>query len=137
MAESKYYTDMMNDLRPSYRPPNRRDLADKLLDREYEKVETAVSNKLSDKNLTLTMCIDGWTSVTSKPITAVNLKTDDTSFLITAKDAGDKTKTSEYCLEELKAANKIIKDKYKRKVSTSLSLMTMPLQHRFHLNQYS
>ena len=60
--------------------------------------------------------VDGWTSVNSKPISAVPVQADQTPYLVSAKDAGSQTKDADFCVNEEKEAYKKIKEKYGKEV---------------------
>ncbi len=68
-AESKYFKSLMNQLRPSYTPPNRKRLAGDLLDTVYKEVTDEIIEKLAYTE-TITISQDGWSNTQNDPIIA-------------------------------------------------------------------
>lgn len=82
-AEDKYFKELMNIARPGYHTPSRKDLAGRLLDEVYDDVETCLKEHLHEPNSTLTLCMDGWSSVRNDPILASSVHTGHSTFLLT------------------------------------------------------
>lgn len=74
-AEQKYFKEMMNILRPGCSTPSRKHLAGHLLDEVYSDVDNSLKEQLSSANCTLTLCMDGWSSVKNDPILASSVHT--------------------------------------------------------------
>lgn len=60
VADSKNSKNFVNALRPAYSPPNRRQLASKLLDKTYETIEKRNTELITKMNKRVTLLVDGW-----------------------------------------------------------------------------
>ena len=117
VANNEHFLNLINLLRPGYKPPCDKDLSNKLLEEVHSEVEKKIENEVKKDNATLNFNVDGWTSVNSKPISAVTVQVDQTPYLVSAKDAGSQTKDADFCVNEVREAHKKVKEKYGKEVS--------------------
>ena len=82
----------MNTARPGYSPPTRKNLGGELLDQVHEEVEESLYSQLNDCDCTLTLFMDGWSSVKNDPILASSVHTGKGTFLLQAMDSGAEKK---------------------------------------------
>lgn len=115
-VDGKYFKELMNIARPGYSPPTRKDLVGPLLDEIHEEVEESLNSQLSDSDCTLTLCMDGWSSVKNDPILASSVHTGKNTFLLQAMDSGAEKKTAEYCTTFVSSSVQEIKTKYNKHV---------------------
>lgn len=97
---------LMEILRPGYKPPNRKQIAGKLLDEVYNSTQEAVKNEL--KNKVVNLAIDGWSNVRQDSIVCVCV-TDvltDSTHLIDTIDTGAESHTADYLVKVTTAAIK-------------------------------
>lgn len=116
--ESTAFINMINYLRPGYKPPSRKALSSTLLETVYDEVETSLQTELKSMSDTvgLTLCQDGWSSLHSDPIIASSIHVGKNTFLLSSKDCGVEKKTAEYCFEEAVESINICKEKYDKDV---------------------
>lgn len=97
--ESKSFINMVQTLRPGYKPPNRQQLASSLLDRVYNNIEKLLQNDIMDENneMAITLLQDGWSSVRNDPIIASSIHSGTDVYLLSTKDCGSEKKTAEFC----------------------------------------
>lgn len=60
VADSIFFEKFVKALRPAYKPPNRRQLATKLLDQSHEKMEKRNVEMIKQMDNKVTLLIDGW-----------------------------------------------------------------------------
>lgn len=90
---------MIKRLRPGYKPPNRKQVADELLDAVYNEKWYEVKQSLTGKSVC--MALDGWSNVHNDPILCVSVSDilDGCTHLTETIDTEDKGHTSDYLLE--------------------------------------
>lgn len=90
---------MIKRLRPGYKPPNRKQVADELLDAVYNDKWCEVKQFLTGKSVC--MALDGWSNVHNEPILCVSVTDilDGCTQLTETIDTEDKSHTSDYLLE--------------------------------------
>lgn len=72
---------------------------------------------------TITLLQDGWSSIKNHPIVASSIHTGTTisnkhkTFLLSTKDCGSESKTTDYCTNLLTSDIKFIEEEYNKKVS--------------------
>lgn len=122
--ESPAFINMLNSLRPGYKPPTRKVLASTLLDKVHDEVEESLQTQLKSMSDTvgITLCQDGWSSLHSDPIIASSIHVGKNTFLLSSKDCGVEKKTAEYCFEEAVESITICKEKYEKDVSVKPSV---------------
>src|SRR5215813_14277847 len=94
-VENKYFIDMIAALRPGYKVPSRKCLAEGLLDKVTQGLEETVLKNVSGKSVTLMQ--DGWSNIHNEPVIANSIHCNGKSVFISAIDCGSNKKTSEYC----------------------------------------
>lgn len=104
VAELDNFKHMIQTLRPGYKPPSAKDISGRLLDAAVDQVDSKLEQKVQNCSLTLTL--DGWSSIKNDPIQAVTIHTGTESFLLKAYDAGSQKKTSQQCASVVEAAIK-------------------------------
>jgi len=124
-SSSLYYTEMFDAIRPGYRPPNRKQLADTLLTEAAADVTNEMQKQLTTCAITLLQ--DGWSSIRNDPIIASSIhtgtlvNTKHKTFLLSTIDCGSEAKTADYCTNLLKADIELIKKDFNNNVSISNS----------------
>lgn len=100
-SSSLHYTEMFDAIRPGYRPPNRKQLADTLLTDAAADVTNEMQKQLT--TCAITFLQDGWSSIRNDPIIASSIhtgtlvNTKHKTFLLSTKDCGSEAKTADYC----------------------------------------
>ena len=105
----------MNDLRPGYCPPNRREIGGPLLDFIYEEEKEKVSKILEGE----TVCVgfDGWSNVHNEPIMCVTITiTNGDVYLADIIDTSGKPHTAEYLADVTKDSIQKCEEEFKVKV---------------------
>lgn len=119
IVENKEFIDMVQALRPGYKPPNRKQLGGKLLNEAANDIEDQMKQMLKDSTITLVQ--DGWSSVTNDSIIASSLATGSKVYLVDAIDTGSNKKTSSFCASIAENTIHKIEEKYDKKVRQLLS----------------
>lgn len=68
------------------------------------------------RDATITLCLDGWSSVRNDPIIASSIHTGSKAYLLNAKDSEANKKTAEYCCDIAVSAIEECKLKYGKEV---------------------
>lgn len=69
ITENKTFVNFLQYIRPSFKIPTRHKLANKLLDKEYSKVQDEVAEKLNSAvSFDLSLSCDGWTNIRKESI---------------------------------------------------------------------
>jgi len=116
-----YYKEMFDVIRPGYQPPNRKQLADTLLNNAADDVTNEMKNQLTKCAITLVQ--DGWSTIRNDPIIASSIhtgtliSTKHKTFLLSTKDCGSEAKTADYCTSLLKSDIQLIKEDFNNNVS--------------------
>ncbi|XP_076058510.1 uncharacterized protein LOC143035526 [Oratosquilla oratoria] len=99
LVQHPQFLKMVQNLRPGYIPPSRKDIADKYLDLVYEKEYIKCADDLN--NETICLLIDGWSNIHNEPIICVTLTTSTSQiYLVDTIDTPGKPHTAE-CLLQL------------------------------------
>lgn len=94
-ADSAEFKNMCSMLRPGFKPPSSRKLADELLDEVHNSVMSDAKERL--KNAYLSMSLDGWSNVHNEPVVCCSVTTEyGESFLVKTIDTSGNAHTSEY-----------------------------------------
>lgn len=96
-ARSSEYTKMTEALRPGYTGPSSDQLGGHLLDTVHEEIDREIARSLQLDNASLTLIMDGWSSVRNDPIIATSIHNGEKSYLLNTVDSGAEKKTAEYC----------------------------------------
>lgn len=107
--------DMIRKFRPSYTPPNHKNLSGYLLDDAYERLQDKMVDLLSNKEV-LVISQDGWTNTSQDPIIAHSLHDGRKSYLLNIEDCGSSEKSGEYCFDKAKEQIINVQDKYGKPV---------------------
>jgi hypothetical protein len=67
IIENSYLKEHYKQLRPSYELPSRYRLSNPLLNKEYDKIQVKVAQKLAEAD-SLTLMSDGWTDIRGNPL---------------------------------------------------------------------
>lgn len=94
VAENELFKSMIKMLRPGYKPPTRKSLANDLLTKVHDKMEEEMKKTIATKNATLV--IDSWSNIHNDPITAACIQIGEKSYVVDVEDSGSKKKTGEY-----------------------------------------
>ena len=116
IAQSKSFKDMMKYLRPGYNPPDRHKLGGELLDEAANTVDQELSNNLKPENCSLTLLLDGWSSIKNDPIIATSIHTGKKSFLLNAIESEPVKKTAEYCAKIACDAIDLCEDQFNKSI---------------------
>ena len=92
---------MICSLRPGYEPPNRKLIANELLEKVHEEVTHSINSAMKQTSKVLTVMQDGWSSCSNDPILAHSVHDGENSTLISVVDCKAEKKTAEYCLEKI------------------------------------
>lgn len=95
VIEHPLFLSFMRVARPGYVPPNRKQLADKYLDKVHEGLQTTMAEQLQGKVVTLVE--DGWSNIRNEPVIATCVQTHDKTYFIDATDTGSMPKTGANC----------------------------------------
>lgn len=99
LVEHPEFQKLLSMMRPGYRPPSRKEIADKFLPVVFQKEMDQCKEVLMDA--TVSMALDGWSNVHNEPIVCVTVTTEEGKIYLTdTVDTSGKPHTAEY-LEEL------------------------------------
>lgn len=104
--ENEHFKKWMKIMRPSYVLPDRKKLSSKLLDKEFELVQTLTKAEIESSS-SMTLISDGWTDINGTPIVNLLLATPRPIFY-NSVNTGENAHTAEYIskiLEEAITAN--------------------------------
>ena len=93
VVEHPLFNDLLQALRPGYKPPTRKALADRHLDNVAEQVTCDVKKKLDGKVVTLVE--DGWSNIHNDPVVATCVSVDGNSYFVSATDTRSMPKTAD------------------------------------------
>lgn len=96
-SENLYLKKIISDLRSGYTSPNRRNLANKLLDKIYITTQEEAKNKLNGKSVTLIQ--DGWSGIHNEPVSASCVSDGKKFFFFVIKRNWFQSKNDKYCLD--------------------------------------
>lgn len=89
------FVKMIEMLRPGYKPPSRKDVADKYLPKIYEKEVNKCKETLQGQ--TVCLGLDGWSNVHNEPIVCATATTDSGQvYLVDTIDTSGEPHTAEY-----------------------------------------
>ena len=114
-VEGEQFQTFCEVMRPGYKPPNRKILGGRLLDKVNEEVVSLTKEKITSKD-SLTLTQDGWSSVQNDPVIAHSFYDGKNNHLLNLKDCGSNKKTAEFCFDMLDEAIKEIRMKYNKDV---------------------
>ncbi|XP_050805718.1 uncharacterized protein LOC127049204 [Gopherus flavomarginatus] len=98
MIENPHFINMVQLLRPGYSPPDRADVAGKLLNKVYERETEQYAKGLEDKIVNLSL--DGWSNVHSDAVVCACVTTEEGNvFLTETIDTSGNAHTAEYLQE--------------------------------------
>lgn len=105
-VEHPEFIQLVNQLRPGYKPPDRKEVSGILLDKIYEDERKKCCSVL--KNQTVCLGLDGWSNVHNEPIVCITITTKDgDAYLVDTIDTSGHAHTAEYLAET--AANSLKK----------------------------
>lgn len=110
IVENKHFVDLISALRPGYKPPSRKNLANDLLEKVTAEIEESAVEKIAGKTVTLMQ--DGWSNVHNDPVIANSIFCNGKSVFLSAIDCGKNKKTSEYCTNLAREAKIAAEAKY-------------------------
>lgn len=119
VIESPHFKTMIETLRPGYKPPNRKTLANDLLDTVSTSVHSKMMMELENKTVTLIQ--DGWSSIHNVPVIANCISTGEHSYFVSSVDTKAEKKTADYCLQLAVKAKEEVEKTYKCKVRSFVS----------------
>jgi hypothetical protein len=97
--ENPYVIQFFNYLRPSFKLPNRRKIADELLDEVYEKVKMQADEQIS-KATTLCMVSDGWSNINRESVQNFIICTPK-PFFFNATFSGEESHTAAWIADQI------------------------------------
>ncbi|KAM7178000.1 uncharacterized protein RBU57_001791 [Macrochelys suwanniensis] len=98
MIENPHFINMVQSLRPGYSPPNRADVAGKLLDKVYERDIEQCAKDLDGEIVNLSL--DGWSNNHNDPVVCACVTTEEGNiFLTETTDTSGNAHTAEYLQE--------------------------------------
>jgi len=97
VAEQKEFKKWITMLRPGYKPTNRKELSNSLLDKVYNSINEQVAVELAGQEVTLVQ--DGWSDIHNNPVIASCVHTGNKSYFVNAESTGAAKKTATYCAE--------------------------------------
>lgn len=100
ITENKYWVEHYKHIRPSYKLPSRYRLSNSLLDKEYDRVQEMVIQKITEAE-SLALLSDGWTAIQGNPLINIMFATPEPIFL-KAVNTKSSRHTGEYIAEILK-----------------------------------
>jgi len=80
-ANLKQYQQMVSGLRPCYAGPSCNQIGGKLLDKLTDVTDKELAEDITD-NSTITIIMDGWSSIRNDPINATSIHTGSKCFLL-------------------------------------------------------
>ena len=114
-SENEEWIKLCHMLRPGYKPPSRHEVGGPLLDKVFEDVNKESKEELKSASK-ITICQDGWSSVSHDPILAHSYHTGTATHLHSVVDCGANKKDAPYCFEKLKEAIAEIKEQTGKEV---------------------
>ena len=110
VAEHPMFLAMLDALRPGYKPPNRKALSTKHLDKTHERLQTNMKANLEGKVVTIQQ--DGWSNIHNDPVIATSVTCDGKGYFLDAVETGTTSKTGENCKEMLMKSVTLAREKY-------------------------
>jgi Protein of unknown function (DUF 659)/hAT family C-terminal dimerisation region len=98
-VENPYVIQFFNYLRPSFKLPNRRKIADELLNEVYEEVKVQADEQIS-KATTLCMVSDGWSNINRESVQNFVICTPK-PFFFNATFSGEESHTAEWIANQI------------------------------------
>lgn len=114
-VEGHQFAKFCEEMRPGYKPPNRKAMSGRLLDTIHEEVLGEIKDEVSFKD-TLVLTQDGWSSVHNDPIIAHCFNDGKKNFLLNIIDTGSAKKTGPFCFQLLDDAIQEIKRDFDKTV---------------------
>ncbi|KAL7639608.1 UNVERIFIED_CONTAM: hypothetical protein RMT77_010109 [Armadillidium vulgare] len=115
-VEHSTFLEMIRAIRPGYKPPNRKEFAENLLDKVFEtEIEKSIDMM---RDQVVCMSIDGWSNVMNDPVICATVAVQKNSsdgvniFLVNTVDTSGHPHTSEYLFDVAKESIKIAEDKF-------------------------
>jgi len=94
LVEHQEFKKLMSMMRPGYRHPSRKEIADKFLPAIFQKEMEQCKEVLKDE--TVSMALDGWSNVHNEPIVCVTVTTEEYKiYLSDTVDTSGKPHTAE------------------------------------------
>lgn len=130
-TETAAYKKLNETLRPGFKGPGRKKLANSLLDERHQVLEDTLLAEMTSDSVTATISIDGWSNIKNEPIVATCVYTGKATHLLDTIDTGSIRKGSDYIA---KVSIKAIKD-FEKKYGVDVRniYFKVPYQH----SQYS
>lgn len=116
-SNSATFKDMVESLRPGYKPPTAEKLGGSLLDKVSDDVDNKLKEELQRSGYAVTLLQDGWSSVKNDAIIAASIHTGRKAYLLETLDCGYEKKTAEFCAEKAVQSIKLCDQKYRKKVN--------------------
>ena len=110
VVEHPMFLSMLDALRPGYKPPPRKALSTKHLDKSHERLQTKMKANLEGKVVTIQQ--DGWSNIHNDPVVATSVTCDGKGYFLDAVETGTTSKTGENCKEMLKTSINLAREKY-------------------------
>lgn len=114
VSDSVHFKNFVKALRPAYTPPNRRALANQLLEKTHESIEKRKLQFISKTNKRATLLVDGWknSSANRKYVAMMLATSDDEKVFLDAPDFSTLRETSVNLFEAVSKAVALAKERY-------------------------
>ena len=116
-ADHEEFHKLLHMLRPGYKPPSRKDISDKMIEKVHDSLQDDCRTKL--RNSTVSMTLDGWSNIQNEPIVCATITTAEGEVYITDTiDTSGNSHTAEYLAGITKTAIQSTYPKYGCKVGS-------------------
>ena len=105
---------MVNNLRPGYKPPNSKAIGGVLLDEVYNELKCGAKDILN--GCMVSLCVDGWSNVSSDSVVGMSVQHKDKVFLVRSVDASGNKNTSEFLRDITKEVIVDVQTEYQCKI---------------------
>ena len=113
-ADSKEFKNMVNNLRPGYKPPNSKAIGGVLLDEVYNELKCGAKDILN--GCMVSLCVDGWSNVSSDSVVGMSVQHKDKVFLVRSVDASGNKNTGEFLRDITKEVIVDVQTEYQCKI---------------------
>lgn len=122
-VDSQYFKKLVSALRPSYTPPNRKRLAESLLEKEHSKMIYHNEVLIMQMNKQAALLIDGWTNSSANRhyLVCMLATADNHKVFLEAFDISETGEKSEQLVEIVQKAIALAKEKYDCEVFSLVS----------------
>ena len=105
---------MVNNLLPGYKPPNSKAIGGVLLDEVYNELKCGAKDILN--GCLVSLCVDGWSNVSSDSVMGMSVQHKDKVFLVRSVDASGNKNTGEFLRDKTKEVIVDVQTEYQCKI---------------------